>query len=62
MLWAYNVEHLDLLEAYVSAQLRERGQHMGSQTLVERLPAWVKEGRHRAEVLGAIGQLRAVLA
>ncbi|AYF32149.1 hypothetical protein CSH63_32860 [Micromonospora tulbaghiae] len=62
VLWAYNAEHLDLLEAYVSAQLRERGQYMGSQTLVERLPAWVKEGRHRAEVRGAIGQLRATLA
>ncbi|MFD6678424.1 MULTISPECIES: hypothetical protein [Micromonospora] len=62
VLWAYNAEHLDLLEAYVSARLRERGQYMGSQTLVERLPAWIKDGKHRAEVLDAIGQLRALLA
>lgn len=62
MLWAYNAEHLNLLETYVFARLRERGQHMGSQTLVERLPAWIKNGRHRAEVLDAIGQLRALLA
>ena len=39
VLWAYNVKHLDLLEAYVSAQLRERGSFPGSMSLVERLPA-----------------------
>lgn len=62
VLWAYNAEHLNLLEAYVSARLRERGRHMGSQTLVERLPAWITDGRHRAEVLDGIAQLRALLA
>ncbi|WP_185734848.1 hypothetical protein [Micromonospora globispora] len=59
VLWAYNAEHLDLLEAYVSARLRERGRDMGSQTLVERLPAWIKDGKHRADVLEGIGRLRA---
>ncbi|MFG3708009.1 hypothetical protein ACGF7U_25200 [Micromonospora sp. NPDC047670] len=53
---------MNLLEAYVSARLRERGRHMGSQTLVERLPAWITDGRHRAEVLDGTGQLRALLA
>ncbi|MBM0258104.1 hypothetical protein [Micromonospora sp. 4G55] len=62
VLWAYNGEHVDLLEAYVSARLRERGRDMGSQTLVERLPAWVKDGKHRADVLEGIGRLRALLA
>lgn len=62
VLWAYNVEHLDLLEAYVSGRLRERGQYLGSMSLVERLPAWIKEGKHRADVLRGIGRLRASLA
>ncbi|MET7749054.1 hypothetical protein [Micromonospora sp. NPDC005367] len=61
VLWAYNAEHLDLLDAYVSARLRERGRDMGGQTLVERLPAWMKDGRHRADVLDGIGRLRALL-
>ncbi|MEV6371362.1 hypothetical protein AB0L86_31220 [Micromonospora musae] len=61
MLWAYNAEHLDLLEAYVSARLRERGRDMGGQTLVERLPAWIKDGKHRADVLDGIRRLRALL-
>lgn len=62
LLWAYNAEHLDLLEAYVSARLRERGQDMGSQTLVERLPAWIKDGKHRVDVLDGIRRLRTLLA
>jgi len=59
-LWAYNLEHLDLLENYVSAQLRERGKIPGSMSLVERLPAWIKDGKHRHDVLNGIGRLRAM--
>jgi hypothetical protein len=43
VLWAYNIAHLDLLEAFVSAQLRERGPILGSMSLVERLHAWIKD-------------------
>jgi hypothetical protein len=60
VLWAYNAEHLDLLEAYVSARLRERGSIPGSMSLVERLPAWIKDGRHRSEVLSGLRRLRAM--
>jgi hypothetical protein len=62
VLWAYNTEHVDLLEAYVSAQLRERGAIPGSMSLVERLPAWIKDGRHRSEVLSGIRRLRVMAA
>jgi len=62
VLWAYNVEHLDLLESYVSARLRERGSIPGSMSLVERLPAWIKDGKHRRDVLGGIRRLRAMAA
>lgn len=62
VLWAYNAEHLDLLEGYVSARLRERGPLMGSMSMVERLPKWIKEAKHRAEVLRAIRRLRTSLA
>jgi hypothetical protein len=61
-LWAYNAEHLDLLEACVSARLRERGDYMGSMSLVERLPSWIKDAKHRADVLNGIDRLRASLA
>jgi hypothetical protein len=60
-LWALNGAHLDLLEVYVTARLRERGDVPGSMSLVERLPAWVKSGRNRDEITRAIHRLRASL-
>ncbi|GAA3697493.1 hypothetical protein GCM10022224_074200 [Nonomuraea antimicrobica] len=58
VLWAYNLPHLELLEAYVAASLRDRPRPAGSQTLLERLPAWMKSAGNRAEVLAAIRALR----
>ncbi|GAA0344693.1 hypothetical protein NE235_32965 [Actinoallomurus spadix] len=58
ILWAYNAAHLDLLEGYVGARLRERHPHTGSGSLVERLPAWIKAAGNREEVLAAIRDLR----
>ncbi|MGW6704081.1 hypothetical protein ACWGDE_04185 [Streptomyces sp. NPDC054956] len=58
-LWAYNLAHLDLLESYIGAGLRERAAIPGSMSLVERLPAWVKSAKHRSEVLRTIRRLRA---
>ncbi|MFJ9447398.1 hypothetical protein ACIRRH_36970 [Kitasatospora sp. NPDC101235] len=57
-LWAYNLAHLDLLQGYISAGLRERAATPGSMSLVERLPAWVKSAKHREETLRAIRRLR----
>ncbi|WP_320069890.1 hypothetical protein [Micromonospora sp. RTGN7] len=62
MLWAYNAEHLNVLEAYVSAHLRERGHNMTSMTMLERLPKWAKDAKHRDEVFRAISRLRASMA
>lgn len=59
VLWAYNLPHLELLERYVAARQRERPPVAGSQTLVERLPAWVKAAGNRDAVLAAIRALRA---
>ncbi|MDQ0306497.1 hypothetical protein J2S46_001053 [Kitasatospora herbaricolor] len=58
-LWAYNLAHLDLLEGYVGAGLRERTAIPRSMSLVERLPAWVKSAKHRAEILRTVRRLRA---
>ncbi|MBN6055024.1 hypothetical protein JYK22_24015, partial [Nonomuraea sp. RK-328] len=53
------VPALDVLEAYVAAPLRERPVTAGSQTMLERLPAWMKAAGNREEVLAAIRSLRA---
>ena len=61
-LWAFNAEHLDLLESYVSATLRERVPDRTHYTLVEKLPAWVKSAKNRDAVLAGVARLRARLA
>ncbi|MEV7152714.1 hypothetical protein AB0O05_40150 [Streptomyces sp. NPDC093084] len=61
-LWAYNLEHLDLIRRFVQAPLRERapwydaGQRM---TLVARLPVWIKRARNRDEILRAVSRISA---
>ncbi|MGW2379780.1 hypothetical protein [Streptomyces sp. NPDC001658] len=63
-LWAYNLEHLDLIRRFVQASLRERapwydtGQKM---TLVARLPVWIKRAKNRDEVLRAVSRIHAAL-
>ena len=55
-LWAYNAAHLEYLEGYVQADLREATG--GQETLISRLPRWMKEAKNRAEVLRGIERLR----
>ncbi|MFF8848208.1 hypothetical protein ACF08N_37010 [Streptomyces sp. NPDC015127] len=63
-LWAYNLEHLELIRQFVQAPLRERapwhdrGRKM---TLIARLPAWIKRAKNRAEVLRAVERIRSSL-
>ncbi|WP_034278181.1 hypothetical protein [Actinospica robiniae] len=56
-LWALNVEHLDALEGYVSAQLREKRLDL-AYTMLDVLPGWMKAAKHRDEVLRAVSRLR----
>ncbi|MFD7879100.1 hypothetical protein ACFV5G_34250, partial [Streptomyces sp. NPDC059766] len=61
-IWAYNLEHLDLLRRFVAASLRERApwyEHGRKMTYVARLPAWIKSAKNRDEVLRAIAPRRA---
>ena len=60
-LWALNVEHLDALEGYVGAQLREKRLDR-SYTMLDVLPGWMKAAKHRNEVLRALSRLRQSLA
>lgn len=52
--------HLDFLERYVAAGLRE--QEPGNASLASRLPAWIKSRKNRAAVLRGLHRLRATLA
>ncbi|EMD28868.1 TFIIB-type zinc ribbon-containing protein [Amycolatopsis azurea] len=62
-LWAFHERHLDLLERFVAAKLRERGPGDDpGMTLVARLPSWMTAAKNRDEVLRAITKLRATLS
>lgn len=61
VLWAYNARHLDRLESYIAARLRERGRRLGSMSMVERLPTWMKSSKNRDDVLRIIRRLRTSL-
>ncbi|MBZ4322578.1 hypothetical protein [Streptomyces huiliensis] len=61
-LWAYNLEQLDLLRRFVGAALRERPpwyEHYRKMSYIGRLPAWIKRGKNREEILRAVDRLRA---
>lgn len=56
-LWAYNYKHLEFIENYVAAKLRERKPHINKST-VSRLPQWIKSAKNRDEILKATAKLK----
>lgn len=60
-LWALNAEHLDFLEHYIAADLRERGSMTGTLSMVESLLTWLEHAGHRRDVLRGFHLLRALL-
>lgn len=58
--WAYNVEHIAMLEGWLEAELRERSLHPYYATMAARLPKWMKAAHARRPVLRALGKLRSI--
>ncbi len=59
ILWAYNLEHLSLLEEHIGAKLRERNQLSPRiKSVGARLPRWMVLAKHRKEVMNAIQKLK----
>jgi hypothetical protein len=59
LLWALNEPHLDFLERYVAAGVRE--QSPGNSTLASRLPAWIKSAKHRPALVKTLRRMRETL-
>jgi len=53
----HNLAHLDALETWLGAKLRERGPVAGL-TMMARLPRWMKSAAARTEMLKALAELR----
>lgn len=59
LIWAYNVHHIDLLERWIEADLRERSLSIHRMTMTARLPRWMKAAHARRPVLRALAKMRA---
>ena len=60
-LYAFTIRHLDLLEAYIKADLRERRQNENgwrNASVASRLPKWIKSRKNREQLVKAIHLLR----
>ena len=61
-LWFLNPHHMELVEGYVRAELREKLKHPEkgwfNNSLYNRLPKFIKEAKHREEILKAIEKLK----
>jgi hypothetical protein len=57
-LWAHNDRHLQFIKSFVQATIRERhdkpGQGWRNQSVISRLPEWIKLAKNRKRVLKAI--------
>lgn len=59
ILWAYNISHLEFLEQYVQATIREgQGNTRGHHSMAVRLPRWMKLAKHRKSILKDIQHLK----
>lgn len=56
-LWVLNLAHLEALEDWLGAKVRERGPRAGL-TMMARLPRWMKASTNRTKVLRGLAQLR----
>jgi hypothetical protein len=64
ILWFYNKKHLEIVESYVEAKLRERSvadngdSREGNSRLFSRLPQWIKSAKNRDDILHLIKKLK----
>lgn len=56
ILWAYNSRHLNVLERFIAASVRENASWTNG--FVQRLPAWIKVGKNREKLLAGIARLK----
>lgn len=60
LIWAYNTHHVDLLQEWLEADLRERSLSPHCMTMMARLPKWMKASHARPKVLRALRKLREI--
>ncbi|MBX9697582.1 MAG: hypothetical protein K2X53_05820 [Alphaproteobacteria bacterium] len=61
VLWFYNLAHLEYVESYLQADIRERSKDAGNGSVISRLPAWIKQSKSREDVMKKISKIKATL-
>jgi len=60
-LWVFNKRHLEFLEGYVGAELRERKKNesgWANSSLASRLPKWIKIAKNRIKIMAGLKKVR----
>lgn len=59
LLWAYNLEHLEVIEGYIADRMRSRnGLSYKNNSIASRLPQWVKEAKNRDYLIKQIKKFK----
>jgi len=58
LLWVWNEAHLDEIDRFVGAMLRERSPLAGNASMASRLPAWMKRANAREPMRKGLQRLR----
>jgi hypothetical protein len=61
VVYAYNEVHLDLLAGYLSATRRERARFTEGRSMLEKLPHWMKDAKHRDAVMRSLATMRTLV-
>lgn len=62
-LWAFNRRHLDFLESFVKAELRENPKDdlgYSNSSLASRLPKWIQSKKNRKQIVECLAKLRSL--
>jgi hypothetical protein len=57
-LWFYNPDHLTYIESFLKAKIIEKSTKAGNNSIISRLPAWVKSSKTRDTLLKAIQKIK----
>jgi len=61
MLWAYNVDHLSVIESYIADLQRSRnGIPNQNNSIASRLPQWVKDAKNREYLIKMIRRFKSI--
>lgn len=56
-LWAFNKEHLEYIEGYITSKIRNRKPNI-NQSVASRLPSWMNDSKNKIHISRVVEQLK----